>query len=84
MVTREEVATQQRLLPQAHILGFPLSCVCSVSPQVHEALEELPQLDDGVRARMAAALQAAINHDAYFAFLEAPPPDFSLPLGATS
>ena len=49
--------------------------------QVHEALEELPQLGGEVRARMAAALRAAIDHDNYFAFLEAPPPDFSLPLG---
>lgn len=54
-----------------------------VSPQVHEALEELPQLAGDVRARMAAALQAAIDHAAYFAFLEAPVPTFSLPLGGT-
>ena len=50
---------------------------------MHEALEELPQLADDVRARMAAALQAAIDHAEYFAFLEAPVPTFSLPLGGT-
>lgn len=46
-----------------------------------EALAELPQLDGEVRHRMTAALQAAIDHDGYTAFLEAPAPDFSLPLG---
>jgi Bromodomain len=48
---------------------------------VHEALEELPQLDADIRERMLAALQSAIDHDSYVAFLEAPAPNFSLPLG---
>jgi hypothetical protein len=84
MVTRQEVVAWQQLSPQAQTLSWDIPRMPSVgSLQVHEALEELPQLGGELRARMASALQAAIDHDAYFAFLEAPVPTFSLPLGGT-